>query len=318
MKLLKISLGVVLFLVGATVLFAQEKRVQKTFRSVERIQIRTVSGDCIVEKGSGNRIEVDLVYDVEPDGAFEPEMEQHGTTVRLRERWRGSSTHGRVTWTVTVPDEMEIEFSAASGDLEIRGLKGNFEASTASGDVLVENANGEFEFSTASGEIEMDVCEGEFDLSTASGDIDARYLKGMLEFSTASGDIEVQESSGYFDMSCASGSVDAEAIVIEEASDFSTASGEVEVVLAAALEFDLEISSASGRATLDYNGNAIKGYFEFTARKDRGRIVSPLEFDNEEEYERYDHTYVRKSFTQRGGSPKIHLGTASGRVTLIK
>ena len=306
MKMQRICYGLILLLLGANIAMAQGKKVQETFKGVERIQVRTVSGDCIVKKGSSNRIDVDLFYDVEPEGAFDHEMELRGTTLRIRERWHGSSTHGIVTWTLSVPEEVEIEFSTASGELEIRNVSGDFEASTASGDILVENSKGEFEFNTASGEITMDECEGEFDLSTASGDIEGRLLKGMFEMSTASGDIDVRQSEGTFELSCASGSVEATDIVVDD------------VILGKTAEYDLELSSASGRVVLDYNGNALKGYFEFTARKDRGRIMSPFKFDNEEEFERNDYTYVRKSFTKNGGSPRVTLRAASGRVTLLK
>jgi len=78
------------------------------------------------------------------------------------------------------------------------------------------------------------------------------------------------------------------------------------------------MSAASGDVTLDYNGNPIRGYFEFTARKHSGRISAPFKFDKVEEYEQSGQTYEQKSFTREKDSPKIYLSTSSGRAALKK
>ena len=317
-KIFGIVLGLALMLNGTLLLAQAEKELHKTYEAKKSVRIKTVSGDCVVKSGVAGKILVDLVYSVEPEGAFEPEISESGTSLRIRERWYGSSSRGRVTWTVTAPPETEIEFSTASGDLSVNGLTKSIDASTASGDVTLENTKGEYDISTASGEVIIEGAQGEFDISTASGDVEGYQLQGEFDLSTASGDIEISDSQGMFDMSCASGGVEASNVVIEEESSFSTASGEVYVKLGKTSDYDLDLSSASGRATLDYNGNAIKGSFEFTAKKRRGRIESPISFDHEEEYERYDQIYMRKTFTQGGTIPKIIISTASGRAILRK
>ena len=97
---------------------------------------------------------------------------------------------------------------------------------------------------------------------------------------------------------------------------FQTASGDVEVQLGATAEHDLEVSTASGRATLDYSGHPIKGRFEFVSKDRRGRIKCPFEFDDERRFDRWGDTYVRKTFTRDGEEPLIFIETASGRATL--
>jgi hypothetical protein len=75
---------------------------------------------------------------------------------------------------------------------------------------------------------------------------------------------------------------------------------------------------------LDYDGNPVTGFFEFTARRDRGRIVSPIKFDTEEEYEPgwgdrgRSVIYLRKTFTKGDDKPVILLGTSSGTAELKK
>jgi DUF4097 and DUF4098 domain-containing protein YvlB len=199
---------------------------------------------------------------------------------------------------LTVPEDTEIDFSTASGNLTLTELKGEFSAETASGDIEVES------------------CSGIFGFSTASGDIDIGNSEGIFEISVASGEIGFEECRGEFELSSASGGIDAYGITIGETSSFSTASGKVDVVLSETSEHNLHLSSASGRVILNYGGNPIKGYFEFTTRDHSGRIRAPFEFDDEEKFRQWGERYIRKSFTRESDSPEIIIETASGRAVL--
>ncbi|MCU0638393.1 MAG: DUF4097 domain-containing protein [Candidatus Krumholzibacteria bacterium] len=333
------------------------EEVHKTFAGIKSVDIGTVSGDCVVKTHKSGEVIVDLYYDVEPEGSLEYKMNDRGGKLVLEEDWRNSRSHsmsGEVVWTLTLPEGMDIEFSTASGDLTLTGPLGDIEASTASGDISVtgpvgtvdastasgdieiENATGDIDVSTASGDvtlinvvgkkdvstasgdIRIEDSKDDIDLSTASGEITAKNVEGDMEMSTASGEIGISGAKGAFKLSCASGEITADEITIAGESIFSTASGSVRVLLAATSEHDLTLSTASGDVILEYGGNPVKGYFEFEARKRHGRIVSPFDFDNEEEFEQNGDTYVRKSFAVGGKTPSVFLSTASGRVELKK
>ncbi len=316
-KSLKIVLGI-LFIFSGFNLFAQDqKEIHKTFEAKNKVRIETVSGDCTIRSGDRNEIKVDVLYSVHPEDAFEADIQERSDEIKIKERWHGRSS-GKVTWTITVPKGTDIRFSTASGDLSIDGIENEIEASTASGDITITNSQGKLEISTASGDVEVFDTTGEFDLSTASGDVKAFDVSGEIEISTASGDIRVKNSRGEFDLSCASGDIEVSGITLEDESSFSTASGDIEVGLAESLKYDLECSAASGDVELDYNGNEIKGFFEFTTKKHSGNIRSPLDFDTEEEYERGGRTYVKKSFSIGGSKPRILLSSSSGDVVLKK
>ena len=333
-------LALALLTVSGLADMAVAEDVTKAFDGIEKVELSSVSGDCIVKTHSSDEVIVELFYDVTPEGSFEYEIKKSGKTLVIKEKWGRKGKHrsmsGDVSWTLTVPADTEIEFSTASGDITATGLKGSIEASTASGDIDLRdvsadvdistasgdanlvNLDGDIEISTASGDIDIEDSEGDIELSTASGDIDATDVSGDIDLGAASGDIKISGSRGTFDIGCASGDVDVKGVVIEGASEFSTASGNVEVSLAETCGYDLEISSASGNAILDYNGNEVKGFFEFTVHKRRGKISCPFDFDEEEEFEEHDQTYVRKSFSRKGDSPKIELSTASGKAVLKK
>lgn len=303
-------------LILTTVLSAQNE-MHKTFPAKSKVQLKMVSGDCIIETGSSSEIKVDIQLHGDVSEYFEPEFSETGNTLKIREYWHGSS-HGGVTWRITVPAETEIDFSSASGELSVSGIQAEIEAGTASGDISLNSVKGNLDISTASGDIGIDNCTGEFDISTASGEIEVDNSQGEFDMSTASGEIKIKTCEGAFELSCASGEIEAKKIILKEESSFSTASGDIEVVLGHSPDVDISLSAASGDVLLDYAGNEVRGYFEFSARKRSGRIVSPFDFDREEEVERHEDEYQIKSFSRSGKKPVITLETSSGRAELRK
>jgi DUF4097 and DUF4098 domain-containing protein YvlB len=316
--------------------YAQEgKTVRKSFDAKPRLDIKVVSGACEIVKGGAGKIEVEVTYDVTPENAFKPVFRESSGSLRLEEDWDNAS-RGRVEWVVKVPEKTEIDFSSASGDFRVEGLetrldvstasgdcevldcKGDLDVNTASGDVTVETYNGKLDVSTASGDVNLRNVGDAVEISTASGDVDAVDVKGQIDISTASGDMDLSDMKGVMELSCASGNIEAADVVLEDAGEFSTASGEVHIGLAQSAAHDLKLSSASGDVVLDYQGNPVKGTFVFTARKDRGRIRSPFPFDKEEEFKRHGKTYMEKSFSKNGKAPLIELSTASGTAELRK
>ena len=310
-------LGLVLLVFSISAYAGRKEVIEKTFDIKESVRINTVSGDCIVKQGDVDKIHVHLVHTYRPDGSFEPEFEERGKVLRLSENHYESNS-GRSVWTITVPAETRIRFSTASGDFEAVGMNGDLNAETASGDMAIENCTGRFDCETASGELFALDCKGEFEFSSASGDVRIENCNGTFNLESASGDVEIDDSEGEFEAGVASGNVDVEAVVITAASSFETASGDVDVILGASSEYDLVLSTASGSATLDYDGHPISGSFEFVARERRGRIVAPFDFDDEDEFERWGQDYVRKSFKRGSDGPMIAIETASGRAELIE
>jgi DUF4097 and DUF4098 domain-containing protein YvlB len=294
-----------------------ENPSSKTFPAKKAVEINTTSGDCIIKGGAADKITVDLEVKVEPADAFKPEILERGDRLVINEKWYGRS-HGSVIWKITVPVKTDIDFETASGDISLEGLSANLEISTASGDVTIEKCQGDFELETASGDIILTDCEGPFEISAASGDINVSNVKGELEVSTASGDIDIEDSQGTFEVETASGDIQTARLEMKSVSEFSTASGEIEIVLSSSPVNSLSLSTASGDIVLDYNGNPLKGRFEFIARRDRGKIDAPVTFEKEETFEKHGKVYVKKIYTVSGNEPLIILETASGEIRLRK
>ncbi len=296
-----ISLFVFLiFMVSTALLAAPEEKVDKTFSKKDEIRFKLVLGDCHLKKSSDGRIHVHLVYSYEPDMSYEPRMRERGDTLYLEEKMQGNNPKGYSTWTVEIPDDIEIDFKSATGNLTVEGLQLEIDGSTGTGN------------------IDLDQVKGEYDLSTGTGDVDAYDSEGEFELSSGTGDVEVKNCKGNFEVSSGTGDVKAEGLTVELDGVFSSGTGDAEVSFPEGTDFELRISSGTDDAILNMNGKQIRGYFEFTCHARRGRIVSPVKFDKEEEYKQNDQTYLRKSFTQGKDVPKVYIKTGTGTARLRK
>lgn len=314
---------------------AEKKAITKTFADKNQVDIHTVSGDCVVETTKGKKIVVQLTHDY-PSDCFKAEFIENGSTLELKEDFSGSCS-GHSLWKLTVPEKTQIKFKSASGDFSATGLQAELVCATASGDFALANIQGDVEIKTASGDVEAENIKGTFKVKTASGDYNLKNISGELDIKTASGDIEaekiygkkisirgassdieLEDSRGGFVIKTASGEIEIDGITVTGESEFKTASGDVVVTLAQSSDFNLMVASASGDATLDYNGNPIKGYFEFTVKKEDGKIDSPFKFDKQEVIYRYGQEYLKKSFTRKTKTPVIVIKTATGTAALKK
>lgn len=314
-------------------IFAGDKqKIHKTFKNKTSIKINTLSGDCVVKKGSGSDIEVFFVHTYS-NLAFEPRFIEENSTLILTEKFRFSGS-GDSTWHITVPEKTNIHYSSISGDFSVEGLESNIYAKTISGGVRARNCIGDLDLSSVSGNMDIQYLSGkvyikstssdlrvkklsgEIYVKTASGDVDAEELEGAITIKVPSGDVDIKNAKGSFEIKSASGDIDANGIILTKPSHFKVASGSVYISLTHSLDYDLTLDSASGDVVLNYNGNPIEGYFEFRASLDGGEIIAPFHFDKEEEIEKWGKTYVIKSFKRVAEIPRIYIYTATGKAVL--
>lgn len=275
----------------------EKQEIRKTFEAKESIRIKTILGDCKILMSEDDKIHVLVEYSYDPY-IFEAEMKEQGRTLTLRERFHEDNPRGRSLWTVRVPGETEIQFESGTGSVDVDGVPSIFEAETGTGEVRVQNS------------------EGEFELESGTGDIIVRNCKGEFELSSGTGSVEIEDTQGVFEASSGTGDVEASHVELKEESDFSSGTGDAIVQLAKEAGKDMTVSSGTGNAVVNVSGNALKGYFEFTARADDGRIICPVAFDEEEEFWKGDDLYERKSFTKGDNYPRIRIKTGTGKAQL--
>ena len=245
-------------------------------------------------------------------------MEQDGTRLRLKEEFEHGSYSGTSRWTLEIPDGMDINFNTGSGDLEIADLELEIRSNLGSGDVNLEKINGDVRINTGSGNVDIADQKGEMSVNTGSGDLELRGGEGIVDLNAGSGDIRISNVTGGFSINTGSGDIRAENLSIAEASSFNSGSGNSKVILKDELKHDISINSGSGNSSLDFNNTAIAGEIVMEANQRNGRIVAPFSFDKEEEIERGNQTYIRKTVQKGSSQVKIKIRTGSGTAEIIQ
>ena len=183
-RLNKISLILIASFISVAV-FGQQT-ITKIYDGVKDIRLNTSAGDGIIKKGSGNQVKVTLEYTYDDD-SFEPIFEQSGSRLELGEEFeRNFRTSGRSTWTLEIPDDIDFNFNASSGDLQIDNLKIEVDANVSSGDVELSSLIGNINVNASSGDIDVDNLEGDFQANVSSGSIEVADSKGDMEINSSS------------------------------------------------------------------------------------------------------------------------------------
>lgn len=130
---------------------------------------------------------------------------------------------------VYLPDNFDgnLDLTSASGDVTISNFpNSNVKVKTASGDVQINEAN-KVEVKTASGDV--DIFEANtINVSTISGDVEINSANEIIG-STTSGDVEISEIKEVIDFTSVSGEIDIIHANLIKNSKLSTVSGDIEI-----------------------------------------------------------------------------------------
>lgn len=287
-----------LFLLLSSCCYAQQKE-SKSFAGVKKIVMNTASGNCEILKSIDAITHIELEHHYKND-EFKPIMNQQEGELIIKETFlKNSVSGGNATWKIAVPEGTEIFFKSGSGSFELSNLSLNLDVDIGSGNITIASLSGNVKVYTGSGNLELS------------------NLLGKIMASTGSGDIRINNCKSSIKSSSGSGSIVGRYISITDESFFSSGSGNSKLLLATTPQFDLKVSSGSGDATLDFNGNNIVGEITMKANKNNGSISSDVEFDKTEEFVSGNQVVLKKT-VNKGGNIKIHVGTGSGQASLLK
>ena len=293
-----IALALVIFLTSGLVT-AKEKTIEKSFADVKHVRLKLVLGSCTLMKSPDKSVHIRVDYTY-TESEFEAVLRQRNSKLELKEMFHDSNNNGGYSkWTVKIPDDIEVDFNSATGDLTLTNVSGRIDGSTGTGDITVSDSNGKFDISTGTGYVEVSGSKGEFD------------------FSSGTGNVEIENSEGNFDISSGTGNVTARKLTFDFEGEFSSGTGDAEVIGPKGKDYDLSVSSGTDDAVLDMDGINLHGYFEMKANRRMGRIVSPVKFDREEESDG-DNKSIRKSVTIGSDTPKYYISTGTGKAVLKK
>ena len=114
----------------------------------------------------------------------------------------------RINLSMTVPDNLEVKITDASGFLRIENFQGNLEIDDDSGRIEIESIVGNVKINDGSGGM---VIEDVTDLVTVrdgSGPIEIYYVEGDVGVTDGSGDIKIRNIDGNVTVMDASGDID--------------------------------------------------------------------------------------------------------------
>ncbi|MBA4144863.1 MAG: hypothetical protein C0523_03795 [Cytophaga sp.] len=299
-------------------LVSAQTNLNKSFSGIKKIKMSTASGDCKISKNSGSAVTVNLKHTYEA-GRYTPLIEQQGELLTIKEEFQSGNNNGQSTWTLTVPDEVEIALTSGSGDIDVADLKSDLTITTGSGNLDFRNIKGKLKGTTGSGDVAFDHFDGTLSANTGSGNMKLANSKGEVSLSCGSGDLSLTDSQVAIKANTGSGNIEGRNITFNGKSSFNTGSGDAEIILSATPKYDIAIGSGSGNAVLDFNGNEIKGDIVMRAGKHQGEIIAPFDFDETEEINQGGNsTMIQKSVVKANGSNRINISTGSGDAVIKK
>jgi hypothetical protein len=221
----------------------EERRDQRVTlpASVDRLEVRSSSGNLVITGGPGDA----AVVDARLSGTVHPpelKVEIDGRTARV---------HANCSWQVllsceaslrlTVPAGLTVVARASSGDIRASGVLGPLDLHASSGDVYADN------------------CSGTARLSTSSGDVRATQLRATTVYAhSSSGDVNVGLTVAPVDVDASTSSGDVRVTVPDGAETYDaiahTSSGDDSIRVATDPRSDrrIEAQSSSGDVSIRY------------------------------------------------------------------
>jgi DUF4097 and DUF4098 domain-containing protein YvlB len=138
------------------------------------------SGDVVITGTTGNELRVRASSD-DNDIRFDATR----NVVELATARRGSDSR----FEISVPVGARVTARTQSGDISVRGTRGEVNVTAQSGDIEVEDVNGRLDVRSFSGEVTASNIVGDVEISTQSGDLRLTNVRGDIEVSNTSGDI---------------------------------------------------------------------------------------------------------------------------------
>jgi len=156
-----------------------------TFDKTGTINVVVGSGDIVVTGWSRDQIHIRAVSE---NNNIRLDASSSRMTLEVTGGSRGSDTR----FEVSVPYGVHVAARAMSGDIAVRGTRGEVEAHAQSGDIEVEDVTSRLDVNTLSGGIEAHNVSGDVEIGTTSGDVKIVDLRGNVEIGTVSGDVELR------------------------------------------------------------------------------------------------------------------------------
>lgn len=188
-----------------------------------KLDIHTDIGSFDIETHSKDTVLVEIVTKGIDEDEFEIVTSQNGDDVSIigeLERRNGWKRRMNVKFTVTVPEEYNLELKTNGGSISIDNLTGNIDANTSGGSIFVGKVNGDVDLHTSGGSITTDEVKGGINAHTSGGSIEVVFAEQLVDDAT-----------------------------------LTTSGGSITAYLIEGIEIDLDASTSGGRVRSDFDVN---------------------------------------------------------------
>jgi hypothetical protein len=236
------------------------------------LDLSNIAGDLVVTGGGGDDVRIDAVKRVrdrdEAQGRarlqeVQIEVRELSNRVEVRTEYPRDGRNGRrdafvsVDFTVAVPQNASVTLKSVSGDVRVTNIRGELRAEAVSGDVVATDVPRVTLLKSVSGDIQLTNGSSETSLmgGTVSGNVIVRRLKARaVDFGSVSGDVRLEdveaESATLRSVSGAIGY--GGALARNGRYEFTSHSGDVQLMLSGNTGFDVEATTFSGGLRSDY------------------------------------------------------------------
>jgi DUF4097 and DUF4098 domain-containing protein YvlB len=149
------------------------------------ITVSAGNGDIVVTGWSRDEVHVRAVSD---DDNIRFNASSARMTIEVNGGNRGSDTR----FEVSVPYGVRVLASGWSGDISVRGTRGQVETHSQSGDIHVEDVTSRLDVNTLSGDLTASNISGDAEIESISGDVKLTDVRGNVDVGTVSGNIELR------------------------------------------------------------------------------------------------------------------------------
>lgn len=274
----------VLALAGATALFAQEDRIQRSAPAPQggRVYLTAEFGSIDVQPSASRTVDVEVYFRGNAPSRsefdrmlrdFTLEVTPQGNDVRVygtfRDGWRSDSFFGRfggrwcrnnrcleydwlreLNYRIRVPNDFSADVSTSGGSITVGDLNGTVDVRTSGGSLHLGRIGGTVNGRTSGGSITLLGSRGRATVRTSGGSIRIDEVEGDVDASTSGGSIEVARSSGRVTVHTSGGGIN-----IRETKgpvDASTSGGSITVGMPANAAFELDAHTSGGSVSSEF------------------------------------------------------------------
>ena len=228
---------------------ALNSRLDSTFNfdRAGTITVNATSGDVVITGWSRDQVHVRAVSD-------DDNIRLDASGSRLTVEAANSRRSGETRFELSVPYGVRVYTTSRSGDISVRGTRGQVEAHSQNGDVEVDDVMGRLDVNTVSGGVTTSSVSGDVEISTVNGDVRITDVRGNVNIGSVSGDIQMRGvTASLVRVKTTSGDVVYDGVIDPAGRyEFNTHSGDIGLHIPREVSAQLTISTWNGGINSDF------------------------------------------------------------------